>query len=220
MSRSTLFALRLALFAALVWIGSACGGDRFVGAPLLTEGFDGAFPGANWTAPSTSGAGVAPTLVGAGNPAPALQFTIPSATGTASTTTTASFNNPNLTIAVQEAVTSTPAGLSGASTIAILDSTPAVVATATWDNVSGQVSFAIGATPAGATTLLASDGTFHTFKFNVDASGNATWALDGATKQTLPGFTAGLLKVRLSAVFGAGTSWPNFLFDNLSVTSP
>jgi hypothetical protein len=220
MKRSMIFAGRLLASAVLVWIGSACGGNISVPAPLLAEGFNGAFPGANWTAPVKTGAGVDPTIIGTGNPSPGLQFSIPSATGTSTTKTTASFNNPNLTISLQEAATSVPTGTNGSSTVAILDATSAVVATATWDNVTGTVAFTIAGVPALATSALASDGVIHTFKFNVDASGNATWALDGATKQTVAPFPAGMLKVQLSATFGTGASWPTFLFDNVTVTSP
>ena len=220
MKHSMIFAGRLLAFAVLVWIGSACGGNISVPAPLLSEGFNGAFPGANWTTPVTTGAGTAPTIIGTGNPAPGLQFTISAPTGTAATTTTAAFNNPNLTISVQEAVTSVSAGLIGSSAITILDATSAVVATATWDNAAGTVAFTIAGVPALAISTLASDGVIHTFKFNVDASGNASWALDGATKQTVAPFPAGMLKVQLGATFGTGSSWPTFLFDNVMVTSP
>jgi hypothetical protein len=217
MNRSTLFAVRLALFAALVWIGSACGGDRFVGAPLLTEGFNNTFPGANWTAPTT-GPGTSTQIVNTGDPVLTFSTTGPAASAS-ETTTLASFNNPNLTIAVQEAVNSATPGLAGNSTISILDATPAVVATAVWDNATGMVTFAIPGT-AGATRTLPSDGTFHTFKFTVDAGGNASWALDGATTLTKPAFAAGMLKLRLSASFPAGSAWPSFSFDNVSATSP
>ena len=131
MKRSIRFAGRLPAFAVLVWIGSACGGNISVPAPLLSEGFNGAFPGVNWTAPVKTGAGVDPAIIGTGNPAPALQFSIASPTGTASTTTTAAFNNPNLSISFQEAVTTATPGLDGSSTVSILDSTNTAVATTT-----------------------------------------------------------------------------------------
>jgi hypothetical protein len=218
MNRSTLFAVRLALFAALAWIGSACGGDRFVGAPLLAEGFNNTFPGANWTAPATTGPGTSTQIVNAGDPV--LTFSTTGATASSSQTTTlASFNNPNLTIALQEAANSATPGLPGSSTISIVDATPAVVATAVWDNATGMVTFAIPGT-GGATRTLPSDGSFHTFKFTVDAAGNASWALDGATTLTKPAFAAGMLKLRLSAAFPAGSAWPAFSFDDISVTSP
>lgn len=221
MKRSMIFAGRLLTFAVLVWIGSACGGNISVPAPLLSEGFNsGAFPDANWTAAVKTGAGVDPSIVGTGNPAPALQFSISAPTGTTSTTTTASFNNPNLTISMQEAVTSVTPSLIGSSTIAILDATPMVVATATWNNFTGHVSYTIASVAGPTSSTLVSDGAIHTFKFNVDASANASWTLDGTTKQTVAPFPAGMLKVQLSATFGTGASWPTFLFDNVMVTSP
>jgi hypothetical protein len=220
MNRSTLFAVRLALFAALVWIGSACGGDRFVGAPLLTEGFNNTFPGANWTAPTTTGAATT-QIVNTGDPVLTFATTGPAAS-TSETTTLASFNNPNLTIAVQEAVDSATPGLAGVSTISIVDASNAVVATAAWDNSTptGNVSFTIANLPAPSTATLPADGSFHTFKFNVDSAGTATWTLDGATKQNTVNFPAGMVKLRLSASFLAGSAWPSFSFDNISVTSP
>jgi hypothetical protein len=222
MKHSMIFAGRLQAFAVLVWIGSACGGNISVPAPLLAEGFNGAFPGVNWTAPAKTGAGVDPSIIGTGNPSPGLQFAIAAPTGTVTTTTTASFNNPNLTISMQEAVTSITAGLIGSSTISILDSTLAVVATATWNNATSpsQIVYSITGTTLPPITAPASDGVIHTFKFNVDASGNATWALDGGTTQTKAAFPAGMLKVQLNATFGTGASWPTFLFDNVMVTSP
>ncbi len=220
MKRSMIPAGRLLASAVVVWIGSACGGNISVPAPLLAEGFNGAFPGVNWTTPVTTGSGTAPTIIGTGNPAPALSFSVSAPTGTSTTTTTAAFNNPNLTIAVQEAVTTATPGLIGSSIISIVDSTPAVVATATWDNVTGTVAFTIAGVPAPATSALTSDGVLHTFRFNVDAAGNASWALDGATTQTVAPFPAGMLNVRLSTAFGTGAAWPTFLFDNVMVTSP
>jgi len=218
MNPSTLFAVRLALFAALLWIGSACAGDRSVGAPLLTEGFNNTFPGANWTVPTT-GPGTSTQIVNTGNPVLTFSTTGPGASSS-QTTTLASFNNPNLTIAVQEAVTTATPALAGVSTISIVDGSNMVVGTAAWDNATGTVSFTIANLPAPSTAALPSDGSFHTFKFQVDSGGTATWTLDGATKQTTLNFPAGMLKLRLSASFPAGSAWPAFSFDNIWVTSP
>ena len=219
MNRSTFFAVRLALFATLVWIGSACGGNQSVGAPLLTEGFNATFPGANWTVPATTGSGTSTQIVNTGNPVLAFSTTGPVASSS-QTTTLGSFNNPNLTIAVQEAVTTATPGLAGVSTISIVDGSNAVQATAAWDNATGTVSFTIAGLPGPSTATLPSDGSFHTFRFSVDSGGTATWMLDGATKQTTLNFPAGMLKLRLSASFPAGSAWPVFSFDNISVTSP
>jgi hypothetical protein len=219
MKHSMIFAGRLLAFAGLVWIGSACGGNISVPAPLLSEGFNGSFPGANWTTPVSTGT-TTTQIVGVGNPAPGLQFSISAPTGTSTTTTTASFNNPNLTISFQEAVTSVSAGLMGNSTVSILDGTATVVASVDWSNTSNQIVYSISGTTLAAVPAPASDGVIHTFKFNVDSAGTATWALDGATTQTKAGFPAGMLKVQLSATFGTGASWPTFLFDNVMVISP
>jgi hypothetical protein len=219
MNRSMLFAVRLALFPALVLIVSACTGGRSVGAPLLTEGFNSTFPGANWTVPMTTGSGTSTQIVNTGNPVLTFSTTGPLASSS-ETTTLASFNNPNLTIAVQEAVSSATPSLAGISTISIVDGTNAVVATAAWDNATGAVAFTITGTPAGATSVLPSDGSFHTFKFSVDSTSAARWALDGGAKQVKAAFPTGMMKLRLSASFPAGSAWPSFSFDNISVTSP
>jgi len=218
MNGSKIFAVRLALFATLVWIGSACSGDQSVGAPLLTEGFISTFPGTNWTVPTTTGSGTSTAIVNTGDPK--LTFSTANPVSSSSTTTTASFNNPKLTIVVQEAVTTATAGLLGSSMISIVDGANAVQATATWDNAAGTVSFTIAGLAGPSTATLPSDGSFHTFKFSVDAGGTATWVLDGATKQTTAPFPAGMLKLRLQAAFGTGSAWPVFSFDNISVTSP
>jgi hypothetical protein len=218
MKHATIGAARLLGFAVLVWIGSACGGDRTVAPALLIDGFSGTFPGANWTVPATTGTGVAPTIVASGNPSPSLQFSSATTTGTASTTTTSSFNNPGVSLSVQEAVTTATPALQGSSTISIQTTT--LQATAVWDNATGQVTFMITGTVLGTTSAVASDGTFHTFKFSVDAGGNATWYLDGAVKQTKPGFPAGMLQLMLSAGFTAGPTGAMFRFDNVAVTNP
>jgi hypothetical protein len=221
MTRSMKFAGRLLASVVVVWIGSACGGNISVPAPLLAEGFNGTFPGANWTTPGTTGT-TTTQIIGVGNPAPGLSFSAGANNSSSTTTTTAAFNNPSLSISFQEAVTSATPGLDGSSTVSILDSTNAVVATAKWDNVAGggTVSYTIASVAGPSTSTLVADGVIHTFKFSVDASGNASWALDGATKQTVAPFPAGMLRVRLRADFGTGPSWPTFLFDNVTVTSP
>lgn len=218
MKLATIGAARLLGFAVLVWIGSACGGNQTIAPALLIDGFNGTFPGPNWTPAATSGSGVAPTIVASGNPAPSLQFASAAANGASTTTTTASFRNPGVSLSVQEAVTTATPALQGSSTITI-QSTASVLATAVWDNSTGLVTFMISGIASG-TTAVASDGSFHTFKFSVDAGGNGTWYLDGAVKWTQAAFPAGMIQMKLSAVFGPGAAWPVFRFDNVAVTNP
>jgi hypothetical protein len=211
---------RMPLVALLALTFSACGGgsSTTVAPPLFQDAFDGTFPGTGWTA-VTGTASAAPSSA-IGNPAKSLAFTTTTATSTASTTTTMSFTNPNLTFTVQEAASLTTPGLKGTSTITILDATPAVVATATWDPESTQITYSILGSAVPPFVAPAADGTFHTFRFRVDTTGKATWSLDGADKVFNPGFPAGALTLKLSAAFGTGTAWPEFDIDNVSVTNP
>lgn len=210
---------RLLIFAALAAIVSACSGDQTVAPPLLNEPFNGTFPGSTWTSPATTGSGGTVQIISTGNPQPGLEFSGVAATGSVSTTTTSAFSNPGVTFSVQESASSTPPGLVGTSTISIVDSTPTVVATAVWDAGAATVVFMITGTTTSS-SALAVDGAFHTFKFSVDSSGNASWILDGGTKQTKGSFPAGNLNLRLGATFGTGSAWPTFLFDNVIVTAP
>jgi hypothetical protein len=212
---------RMPLVALLALTFSACGGgsSTTVAPPLFQDAFDGTFPGTGWTA-VTGTASAAPSSA-IGNPAKSLAFTTLAPTSTASTTTTMSFTNPNVTFTVQEAASMTTPGLKGTSTITILDGTAAVVAYATWDPESTQISYSIlGSAPITPIGTPAADGTFHTFRFRVDTTGKATWSLDGADKVFNPGFPAGALTLKLSAAFGTGTAWPEFDFDNVTVASP
>jgi hypothetical protein len=109
----------------------------------------------------------------------------------------------------------------GSASVSILDATPAVVASATWNNATGVITFHINGGAADVTAPVASDGNFHRLVFNVAASGTASWSFDGgAALVTQAGFPAGLLKIELGASFGAGTAWPSFFFDEITVTSP
>jgi hypothetical protein len=109
----------------------------------------------------------------------------------------------------------------GTGTVSILDSTPAVVASATWNNAAGTITFHINGGAADSTVTPALDGAFHRILFHVASNGTATWSFDnGAALVTQAGFPAGLLKVRLGASFGAGTAWPSFFFDDVNVTTP
>src|SRR5437870_5593306 len=125
---------RIGLLAMLGLLIPACK-SKHVGAALFSEGFNGTFPGANWTTPVTTGTGTTTQIDStAGNPAPSLKITTTGATSSSKTDTTAAFNNPTVTISAHLAVLSTPVNLLGMGTISILDATPSVVASASWDN--------------------------------------------------------------------------------------
>jgi hypothetical protein len=209
----------LAVAAVLI---PACSSQSIQVAPfLLAEGFNGSFPGTNWTAATLTGSAAAAIDSGSGEPAPSLKMSTTAATASASTDTRMSFSNPTLTISVFMADLAGAATDLGTGTVSVVDATPAVVASARWDNASGLITFHINGGAADATVAAASDGAFHRLVFHVSSMGLATWSFDnGAALVTQAGFPPGMLKVRLGATFGTGTAWPAFFFDDVNVTSP
>jgi hypothetical protein len=215
---STLARLGALLLAAAVI--PACSGGKRVAPTLFSEGFDAGFPSTNWSAPVVTGSATAAVDGANGFPAPSLKMSTTAATATVKTDTLSSFNNPSVTFSLTMATLSGGTTQLGSGSVSILDATPAVAASASWDNATGLVTFHIvGATDA--TAPLASDGNFHRFVFSVGSTGTASWSLDnGAPMVTKAAFPGGLLKIELSALFGAGTAWPSFFFDNVVVTTP
>jgi hypothetical protein len=215
------WAWRIAAIAVAAMLIPACSKGIQAAGFLMLEGF-GVFPGTNWTGPSTTN-GATAALGGVGSPAPALEMgvgtTLPS---TASTTTTLAFNNPNVTISVHMASLALAAGDTGVGTISILDSTPAVIATASWNTTSDLLTLHINLGTADVTVPLTADGTtFHRIVFNVDSAGTASWSVDNAAPVvTRALFPAGMLKVQLDAAWTTGTTFAVFRFDNVNVTSP
>jgi hypothetical protein len=197
----------------------ACSSGKKVSPSLFDEGFNGAFPGTAWTAPLLTGTATAQVDGANGFPAPSLKMTTTAATASATSDTVMAFSNPSLTLSVHLADLSGSTTELGSGSVSILDATPAVVASATWNNATGMITFHINGGAADASVAAVSDGTFHRLVFNVNSAG--TWSFDnGAAAVTQPGFPAGLLKIRLGASFGAGTAWPSFFFDNVSASSP
>lgn len=210
---------RYLLLGLAALIVPACGGSQTVSTPLFQETFSGTFPGTAWTIVTAANGGAAAISATVGNPQPALNFKTTAINGTASTTTTGAFAAPGVTFTIQESVPIAGAGLNGAGTISIMDSSPAVVAFVTWDAATGNLTYSIMGS-AIAPQTAPTDGAFHVFRFNVDSAGNATWSLDGVAKATHASFSPGNLKLQLSATFGAGTSWPEFNFDNITIMNP
>ncbi len=209
-----------ALVLALALI-PACSGGKKVSPTLFSESFNSGFPTTNWTTPVVTGSATAAADLANGFPAPSLKMSATGATSSVRTDTTSSFNNPSVTVSVAMAALSGAATELGSGSVSILDATPAVVASATWNNATGLITVHINGGAADATAAAAADGNFHRLVFNVTAAGTATWSFDGgAALVTQAGFPAGLLKVELGATFGAGTAWPSFFFDEISVTSP
>ncbi len=210
---------KIASLGLLALLIPACGGNQTVSAPLFQETFSGTFPGTAWTA--VTGTATAAISASIGNPQPALNFKTTTATSSASTSTVTAFAAPGVTFTVQEGVTMASAGLKGTGTISIVDSTPAVIAFVTWDPEVGQITYSILGSPlADPVAAPAADGSFHVFRFNIDSAGNATWSRDGLNKATHAAFPAGNLNLRLSATFGTGTAWPEFNFDNITISNP
>ncbi|HVR87769.1 MAG TPA: hypothetical protein VMU54_25805 [Planctomycetota bacterium] len=205
------------LLALLVLIVPACGSNVNSPPPLLTDTFSTPFPDSNWSAAVTTGSGTAPVTTSG-----VLAFTSTAATGSSKTTTTASFANPSVTFTVQMgAISASP--LQGIGTIEILDPTSAVVAFVSWDasaGAAGMITYSILGSAIAPAPAPNPDGTLTAFSFSVDGTGTATWSHGNVGVATRPAFPAGPLFLRLGATFGTGTSWPEFDFDNVSVTSP
>jgi hypothetical protein len=212
---------RIGLVAAAGLLLPACGGNFKAGSTLFTEQFNGAFPGTSWTAPVTTGAPSVAIDGTTGLSAPSLKMTTTTATASATTRTVLGFNNPNVSISVHMAAQSGGTSEIGTGTVSIVDSTPAVVATASWDNATNLITFHINGGSADQTVAVAANSSFHRLLFTVSASGVASWTFDnGAPLVTRSGFPPGLLQVDLGSTFGAGSAWPSFFFDFVNVTSP
>lgn len=214
-------ALRILLTVVAAVLVPACSRGLKFNSGLLLEGFNGGFPGVAWIAPVVTGSATATVDSGTGFPAPSLRMTTTAATATVRTETISAFNNPNLTISVHmETLTGGTSEL-GSGRITILDATPAAVAFASWNNAMDQITFHINGGAADQTIAVTPNTMFHRIVFNVNSSGVASWSFDnGAPLVSQGAFPPGLLKLELAATFGAGTAWPSFLFDNITVTSP
>jgi len=208
--------VQLPLFVALILIVPACGGNQTVNPPLLQETFSGTFPGTTWSPVSTTGAAPTVGIVGG-----MLEFSTSAATGTATTTTQAAFGIPSVSFSLQMAATAA-AGLKGFSTIEIIDGTNAVIAKMTWDPESTSITYEIlGTSSVGISPVPASNGALNHFVFSIDSASKGTWSLNNVAQvNNGTAITGTPLRIRLSASFGTGTSWPVFDFDNIVVTSP
>jgi hypothetical protein len=199
----------------------ACSGGKKVSPTLFSESFNGGFPSTNWTAPVVTGSATAAADLANGFPAPSLKMSSSGATASVKTDSIPSFNTPSVTVSAAMATLSGGNTQLGSGSVSILDGTPAVVASATWDNATGLITFHINGGAPDFTVPAASVGDFHRLVFNVTGSGTATWSFDGGSALvTQAGFPGGMLKIELGATFGAGTAWPSFFFDEISVTTP
>jgi len=196
---------------------TSCGGGGVSSpAPLFADSFAGAFPGTAWTGPTLTGSAVVAYDPGT----TALKMSTTAATATASTTTTMAFTSPPVTITMNIADVSGATSQLGTGTVTIIDATPAVVASAAWDNATGKITFHIAGAVDALSAVIPADGVFHHLVFSVNSSGSSYWSLDGAAAVVTQTIPAATLKLQLSATFGAGAAWPAFFFDNVAVTSP
>lgn len=211
---------RLAATAVAALLIPACSSED-TPTILFMDQFNGTFPGTGWTTPAPTGSATAvKDLLNGHTTPPSLRMTASSVSSSVTTETTASFNNPSVTFAVHMAADDA-GGTEGAGTITIRNNVDAVVASAAWDESSGLLKLAIGATTDQVASPSA-DLTFHRIVFSVAANGKASWTLDNQLPLlSAPGFAPGLLTLELGATFPAtGTSWASFYFDNVNVTTP
>jgi hypothetical protein len=225
MSNRVRWAARALASALLAFFVPACAQTTSSPSPfLLSEGFDGTFPDANWATPVVTGSATFALSSTTGDPAPSLEMTTSAASSSVQTTTQLSFMNPSITISVAMAdLSSAPATDTGTATVSILDSTMTPVATATWTTgpSGGTLTFHIQGGSADASVAVTDDGSFHQVVFSVSSSGGASWSIDmGTALVTESSFPAGNLKVELAANFPGGTTWPKFFFDNVNITTP
>jgi len=216
MTRFTRRSIQAAVLVLLPLLGSACNGNSSSPPPLFQDSFSGSFPGTNWTGPTLTGAATAAIDATSG----ALMMTTPSATATASTTTTTGFSNPFLSFSLTMADKSASMTQLGVGTVTILDATPASLASASWDNATGIITFHINGGTDAQSTVLPADGTMHHLVFNVNSAGVAISTLDSGPALVTHPVPGGLLKLSLGATFGSGSAWPSFFFDNINITSP
>src|SRR5436190_9602021 len=145
----------------------ACSGDKKVSPTLFSESFNGGFPSTNWTAPVVTGSATAAADLANGFPAPSLKMSSTGATASVKTVSNLSFNNPSVTVSASMAALPGEKTQLGSGSVSILDASPAVVASAIWNNATGLITFHINGVAADATAPAASDGNFHQLVFTV-----------------------------------------------------
>lgn len=221
----------LLLIAAALLI-PACG-DNNQGSPveggqpaasnvLFSEDFSTVFPGTHWTPVLTTGSGATAIVDGStGAPGPSLAMTTTADPSSVATTTVMAFSSRPLTVSVQMSASTDDEGSGG---IGIFDSKGMPLAVAEWHPASpGAITLRILGTTLGVTPP--SPGVaFHTFRFSVTDSGEASWTIDGAAipAMTQSAFPADMVTVQLydNIASSSGTTFATFHFDNVTITSP
>lgn len=206
----------------------AVGGSGGSDGALFSEDFSGTFPGTAWNTPSGSAGSTVEIAAGTGNPAPSLSITTTSGPGFAQAQCNTVIMKAPFSISTDMAVQTAGEG-SGA--LDLLNSAQQPIAVVEWHppQVGGAVTFMIADPAAPGNPHLtsvvppAAGPTFHTFKFSVDASGNATWTMDGGTPVlSATGFpTSGPFVIRLYDNIQSTTGpFAKFFFDNVKITAP
>jgi hypothetical protein len=207
---------------ALAILAASCGGNSSSKQPpgpqtLFFDDFSGAFPGANWTI----GAG-SPTIdPDIGNPAPSLMFPSLEATGYSWIQSNVPPFSTSLGITIS-ADMGFPTDQPVFSQFLIYDKFPALgggpQAYVYLDQTAGTVTYNLttGVTPeVTVVNSLAADTKFHTYTFNVDTSGNATWTRDGVQQAATTGFSCDTLILK----FEGGWTGETYV-DNVTVVVP
>jgi hypothetical protein len=208
-------------FLVLVAVLSpGCGGGTTPSnPPLFQDFFNGTVLSAAWSAPVATGSATATIDQTVGDPLPSLKMTTTAATSdSVSTSPTMTFSNPLVTFSIAMADLSTATSQLGTGTITILNG--GSIASASWSNATGQITFHINGGTDATSAVIPADGTFHEIVFSVNSAGVGSWSLDNAAAVVQQPVAAGSLTLQLGATFGTGTAWPAFYFDNVTVTSP
>jgi hypothetical protein len=169
-----------------------------------------------WDDPTVSNTTATSTFTGF---AYSLQISDIARPGSASTTTLMTYMSQPITFSVDLAVTAMSA-LADTESIHVLDSnSAAVLATAIYDASTGLITFSIGDTPFPAVAV--STGAFHRVRFQIDASHEARWLVEGTMTSPAVAFGTPTITLGLSAAFVSGAdAAPDFFFENLFVTNP
>src|SRR5688572_12290431 len=183
------WALRTVLMGIAALILPACK-DADSPSILFLETFDGVFPGTRWTTPAPTGTASAVKDVLNGSPDPgSLRMTATSTGSSITTESTSTFPTAALSFSVHMAADTPVAGDAGIGTIKILDSFAATVASASWDEPTGNLTLTIDGATDVTIAAPAADLTFHRLKFSIAGNGSANWTLDNGVPVMTHGST-------------------------------
>jgi hypothetical protein len=192
---------------------------------VLADDFSAGFPGTNWVV-GTTGKGSITLDPAAGNPSPSVQMTGMALSDSAQAVATTPILKGPFTATMEFAVQTAGEGSGGFD---ILDATSTPIAAMEWHPIviGAAVTFMLHPTtspnPEFFGIAAPTPGpAFHSFQLMVDATGMASWNIDGkAAAMSSPGFPAGPYTIRFYTHILAPTGpFARFLVDNVKVTSP